>query len=48
MSRSQRSLPDEVKDSVDEQVVRGHLRALLQAGIDSGEPLEVDDNFWPA
>ena len=26
--------------------VRDHLRALLQAGLDSGEPLEVDDAFW--
>ena len=26
--------------------VRDHLRALLQAGIDSGEPLDVDDAFW--
>jgi antitoxin ParD1/3/4 len=29
-----------------ESAVRGHLRALLQAGIDSGEPIAVDDAFW--
>jgi antitoxin ParD1/3/4 len=30
----------------EESAVRGHLRALLQTGIDSGPPLEVDDAFW--
>lgn len=30
----------------EESAVRGHLRALLQAGIDSGEPIAVDEAFW--
>ncbi|HEV7401515.1 MAG TPA: hypothetical protein VGO11_01265 [Chthoniobacteraceae bacterium] len=29
-----------------ESAIRDHLRGLLQAGIDSGEPLTVDDAFW--
>jgi antitoxin ParD1/3/4 len=29
-----------------ESAGRDHLRGLLQAGLESGEPLEIDDAFW--
>lgn len=29
-----------------ERVAEGRLEALLIAGLDSGEPIEVDEGFW--